>query len=33
MEKSNITELIAATYVAAFVIGCTSMEESNTHGK
>lgn len=33
MEKSNITELIAATYAAAFVIGCTSMEESNTHGE
>ena len=33
MEKSNIPEVIAATYGAAFVIGCTSMEESNTHGE
>ena len=33
MVKSKMTGLIAATYVAAFVIGCTSMEESNTHGE
>ena len=33
MEKSEITELIAATYVAAFLVGCTPMEKGNIHGE